>query len=131
MKPAKNSQLGFAAIAAVFIVVVLAAFGAFMLTFSSAGQLASAEDVQGARAYWAAQAGIEWGLASTTATACPASPTVLTLETFTVTVTCGVQTYIETGVDRNIFRISSVAASAGNAGDVGYVERSASASIEK
>lgn len=55
-------QQGFAAIAAIFLVVILAALGAFMLTFSNTQQLASAQDLQGSRAYWAARAGLEWGI---------------------------------------------------------------------
>ena len=57
-------QRGFAAIAAIFLVVVLAALGGFMLTFSNTQQLTSAQDVQGSRAYWAARAGLEWGIGS-------------------------------------------------------------------
>ena len=57
MKMSRFHQQGFAAIAAVFLVVVLAALGAFMVTFSNTQQLTSAQDVQGSRAYWAARGG--------------------------------------------------------------------------
>lgn len=53
---------GFALVSAIFILVVLAALGAFMLSVSSSQQIGSALDVQGVRAYQAARAGIEWGL---------------------------------------------------------------------
>jgi MSHA biogenesis protein MshP len=53
---------GFAILSAIFILVVLAALGAFILTISSGQQIGSALDVQGVRAYQAARAGIEWGL---------------------------------------------------------------------
>lgn len=59
MNPRRH-QVGFAAIAAIFLVVVLAALGAFMVTFSNTQQLTSAQDLQGTRAYWAARAGLEW-----------------------------------------------------------------------
>jgi len=59
---------GFAIVAAIFILVVLAALGAFILSVSSSQQLGSALDVQGARAYQAARAGIEWGLYQVQAT---------------------------------------------------------------
>ncbi|NOU40087.1 MAG: hypothetical protein HOO85_02330 [Methylotenera sp.] len=128
MQPHKI-QRGFAIIAAIFLLVVLAALGAFMVTFSNTQHLTSAQDVQGSRAYWAARAGLEWGIASTTAT-CPTSPTTLSVNSFNVIVTCALQTYPEGSATINIFRITSVA-STGNIGNVGFIERSVSASIEK
>ncbi|NOS96015.1 MAG: hypothetical protein HOP26_06300 [Methylotenera sp.] len=128
MQPHKI-QRGFAIIAAIFLLVVLAALGAFMVTFSNTQHLTSAQDVQGSRAYWAARAGLEWGIASTT-TACPTSPTTLSVNSFNVIVTCALQTYPEGSATINIFRITSVA-STGNIGNVGFIERSVSASIEK
>ena len=137
MKRTPCSQQGFAAIAAIFLVVVLAALGGFMLTFSNTQQLTSAQDVQGSRAYWAARAGLEWGIASTTA--CPVLPlpatlsTPLTIDGFAVAITCSWQAYIEAAATPNvkIFQFTSVASSAGTVGSVGFVERSLSASLEK
>ncbi|MCM8580609.1 MAG: hypothetical protein NFV56_14210, partial [Candidatus Accumulibacter sp.] len=54
------AQGGFALVSAIFLLVVLAALGAFMLTFSNTQQLTSAQDVQGSRAYWAAKGGVQW-----------------------------------------------------------------------
>jgi len=131
MKIPRSSQEGFAAIAAVFLVVVLAALGAFMVTFSNTQQLTSAQDVQGSRAYWAARAGLEWGIASAqAAAACPASPTTLALAGFSVVVTCTMTTYAENGVSPNLFQFTAVAQSAGGVGSVGFIERSVSASME-
>ena len=69
MKPQSIHQTGFAAIAAIFLVVVLAALGGFMMIFSNTQQLTSAQDFQGSRAYWAARGGLEWAIASVAATA--------------------------------------------------------------
>ena len=123
---------GFAAIAALFLMVVLAALGAFMVTFSNTQQLTSAQDIQGTRAYWAARAGLEWGInRANTLNACPAASSNLgTIEGFTVVVDCIVAPYSEGGVNFNIFRISAQA-SAGTLGGVGYVERSLTASLER
>ncbi len=98
---------GFAIVSAIFILVVLAALGAFIVNISSNQQIGSALDVQGVRAYQAARAGIEWGLferlqdawvADPTVPTEPCSPTVTssfafpaaatTFSGFTVTVTC-------------------------------------------
>ncbi len=133
---------GFAAIAAIFLVVVLAALGAFMLTFSNTQQLTSAQDVQGTRAYWAARAGLEWGVAGifaqpeATADCVAASQTLpggtATFDGgFTVVVTCTRQVFVEAGENRQIFQITAVATSAAGAGGVGFVERSISASMER
>lgn len=132
------AQQGFAAIAAIFLVVVLAALGGFMLTFSNAQHLTSAQDIQGSRAYWAARAGLEWGIASVAGVApavCPASPTVLAIDGFNVTISCGPETYQDQGGAVpgvvTIFQLTSVAASAGGVGTVGFIERSVSASLER
>lgn len=53
---------GFAIVSAIFILVVLAALGTFIVNVSTSQQIGSALDVQGVRAYQAARAGIEWGL---------------------------------------------------------------------
>jgi len=51
---------GFAFIAALFLLVVLGAFVAFVVSISMNAQTSGALAVQGARAYEAARAGIEW-----------------------------------------------------------------------
>lgn len=131
-------QRGFAAIAAIFLVVVLAALGGFMLTFSNTQQRTSAQDISGSRAYWAARAGLEWGIFRVTALAvpaCPVSPTVLVIETFNVTVTCTPQPYQDEGgvaaPNTTIFQLRAVAASADAVGTAGHIERSVSASLER
>lgn len=123
-------QQGFAAVAAVFLVVGLAALGAFMLSFSNAQQLTSAQDVQGSRAYWAARAGLGWGLASLTASsaACPVPPAPFVVEGYTLVVTCTRSTYSDAGINNVvIYRLVS-RASLGTG--VAAVERSVSASVE-
>lgn len=133
---------GFAAIAAIFLLLVLAALGAYMVSFSNSQQLNSAQDLQGSRAYWAARAGLEWAIASMPAgtTACfPTNPTALTIEGFSVSISCTPPAAPYT--DRvaggaaigsvYIFQITATATSAGAVGSAGYVERSLSASLER
>jgi MSHA biogenesis protein MshP len=129
MTRSASHQRGFAAVAAVFLVVILAGLGAFMLTFSNTQQLTSAQDVQGSRAYWAARAGLGWGLASVTAApaTCPVSPKTLAVDGFTVTVDCNRNTYTEAGATVVIYRLVSRANF--GAGSTA-VERSVSASVE-
>jgi MSHA biogenesis protein MshP len=129
---AKTPQQGFAAIAAVFLVVGLAALGAFMVSLSSTQQLTAAQDLQGTQAYWAARAGLEWGVTSVNASsACPASPTTLTPPGgFSVVVRCSSQAYTEGATAFTIFQILSVTSS-GTTGSIGFIERSVSASLER
>lgn len=129
MKYTLKNQYGFAIVSAIFLLVVLALLGAFMMTFSNTQHLTSAQDIQGSRAYWAARTGLEWGIASTTA-ACPASPTTMSVNGFSVVVTCSLQTYSEASATLNIFKLTSVA-SAGTIGNLSFIERSLSASIER
>lgn len=125
-------QGGFAAIAAIFIIVILAALGAFMVTFSNTQQLTSAQDVQGSRAYWAANAGLDWVVGSVAANAaCPTGAAPSFDGDFIVAVTCLEQSYTEAGLPLNIFSFIAVARSPGAVGSLGYIERSVSASMEK
>ena len=138
MSRVRPLQRGFAAIAAIFILVTIAALGSFMLTFSNTQQLTFAQDVQGSRAYWAASAGLEWGLGSIgpqphDKAVCPAASS--TLNGFdvgmTVIVSCVRRIYNEAGHDKIIFQLTSVASNSNPVGTVGFVERSLSASMEK
>jgi MSHA biogenesis protein MshP len=125
-------QSGFAIVSAIFLLVTLAALGAFMLTFSNTQQLTSAQDIQGSRAYWAAKGGIQWAVSrlQPPAVACPAASTTLALDGFTVIVTCNANAYIEGAVPRTIYWVESIASSGGVVGNTGYVERAVSAFVE-
>jgi MSHA biogenesis protein MshP len=145
MNSIRKTERGFASIAAIFLLVVMAALGGFMLTFSNTQQLTSAQDLKGTQAYWAARAGLEWGMgsvirqASRTA-ACPTTDTILTGfgGGFTVAVTCKMQEYTESypaPIGIKVIKIFSLTSVANNdpatPGNVGFIERSVSASIEK
>ena len=57
----RDNQPGFAIPSAIFLIVVLAALGAFVVTVSGLQHTSSARDVMGSKALQAARAGIEWG----------------------------------------------------------------------
>jgi MSHA biogenesis protein MshP len=124
-------QRGFTMVAAIFLLVILAALGAFMLTFSSTQHLTSAQDIQGSRAYWAARAGLEWAISSVkTNSACPVAPSPFIVEGFSLAVSCASQVYDEDGASKTIYRITSVAKSGGDVSSLGYIERSVSVTVE-
>lgn len=124
---------GFAIISAIFLLVVLAALGAFMLSFSNTQHLTSAQDVQGSRAYWAARGGLEWAISTvqTNSAACPAAGVApATLDGFTITITCTRRIYTEGSNPVVIFSLESQANTNAPIGSAGYVERSVTAAIE-
>jgi MSHA biogenesis protein MshP len=93
MMPLKK-QRGVGLVTAIFLIVVIAGLAAAMVTVFSGQQASSQLDVQGARAYQAARAGIEWGLfRAKINNACAAStsfamPDAGNRSSFTVTVSC-------------------------------------------
>lgn len=55
-------QQGFSVVAAIFILVLLAALAGFVVSVTNAQHVTAVQDLQGARALQAANAGIEWGI---------------------------------------------------------------------
>lgn len=135
---------GFSLISAIFLLVVIAALGAFAVTLSTTQQQSSALDVTGARAYQAARAGIEWGVfqvlqnnAGAYAADCPGAGTTQTLAPlpntlagFTVSVGCISTASTEAGMPVTMYQLTSTASTTGVApGAPGYVERQIIVSI--
>jgi MSHA biogenesis protein MshP len=125
---------GFTIVAAIFLLVVLAALGAFVLTVSSSQHMASAQDLQGARAYQAARSGIEWGAYQVLRnSSCAASTPIApggTLSGISVTVLCTSAgwTYTEAGDSVTLYQLT-VTASQGTVGSATYVERQLQATV--
>jgi len=129
MKRHLRRARGFALALAVFLIVILAAIGAYLLSTSNTQIAASTLDEQGARAYQAARAGLEWGAyqvlqapGGAFATACAgaslSSPTTTTFSlpqispsaavAFRATVTCGSPgSEPEGGVTVRTYRLTS------------------------
>ena len=121
---------GFAIVSAIFLLVALAALGAFMLMFSNTQHLTSAQDIQGSRAYWAAKGGVQWAAGVIISNnACPAGNPAFT-DGFAVTVTCTANAYVEGVSTRTIYWVTSTASAGGAVGRVTYVERQVQAFIE-
>ena len=129
---------GFAIVSAIFLLVVLTALGAFMVTFSTAQHATSTQDVLGTRAAQAARAGIEWGsyqvltpVAAPAPAVCTINPLTLAgnLAGFTVIVACTTSgPFVENGNSITIYNITSTA-SMGTAGSSTYVERQFQATV--
>jgi MSHA biogenesis protein MshP len=139
-------QQGFSLVSAIFLLVVLAALGAAMVSFSTAQNQSLSIDVLGSRAYQAANAGVEWAaftLESAPAASFPAAtvfvPGTATalggkLAPFAVTVSYTATPFVdETVAGSGVQPLTShyVVASAvfGVAGTPDYVERVVTAKI--
>ena len=133
-----RTESGFVLPTAIFLLVILAALGTYMVSLSRSSQLSNALDIQGARAYRSARAGIEWAawqLLQNPTPSCMAAPPPLalsgTLVTFSVNVSCIQSGTYTDGVDTiEVYQITSTATS-GLPGEVDYVERQIQASFSK
>lgn len=129
------AQRGFSLISAIFLLVVIAALGAFAVTLSTTQHQTSAMDVMQARAYQAARAGIEWAAFGITNTAVGAvwagcapagvapGPMGGTLTPFAVVVTCVSEAYTEGTTVGTIYTLTSTATAGGAPGSPDFVRR--------
>ena len=141
----QNRQGGFSLVTAIFILVILAGLGASMVTFSTAQHSTVAMDIQSARAYQAARAGIEWGAYATlvpvpgvpgfSCASLPAAASSYTmtftgtqLAGFTTVVTCNSTTHTE-GVNTVVLSVLNSTAYYGVANTPDYVMRQLSARV--
>ena len=138
----QNRQGGFSLVTAIFILVILAGLGASMVTFSTAQHSTVAMDIQSARAYQAARAGIEWGAYATLVPvpgvpgfSCPAAAASYTmtfvgtaLAGFTTVVTCNSTTHTE-GANTVVVSILNSTAVYGVVNTPDYVTRQLSARV--
>ena len=125
MKHARPAR-GFAMVAAIALLVLLAMLGAFMLSLSNTQQVSITRDLQGSRAYYAARAGIEWGSYQAVQSgicATGALPNAITATGFAVQVACVASgPYDEAGVSVKVYQITATA-STGTLGAHDYAER--------
>lgn len=128
-RAATTRQTGFAIVSAIFLLVALAALGAFMVSFSNTQHLTSAQDVQGSRAYWAAKGGIQWAAGWIAANGnCPGQPAFA--DGFNVVIACQPNIYTEGATTHTIYWLQSTASGGGAVGSTTYVERQVQAFIE-
>ncbi len=135
MSHAGRRQRGAALVTAIFLVVVLAALGAYMITLSGVEQVTVSRIATTARVYFGAKAGLEWAIHQAVAPgadnedetlgACsPAAGFSLTGAGFqgvSVAVTCSSVIY-NGNDDYRVFTLTSTA-TYGSSGTIDHVER--------
>lgn len=118
-------------VSAIFILLVLAALGAAILTFSTTQHAGATQDLEGSRALLAARAGIEWGLFKVVNGTCP-NQNLTDLggaSGFTIAVACEAYAYTEDAGAHNAYKLTATACSNTSAScpssgpDTFYVER--------
>ncbi|MCG8324078.1 MAG: hypothetical protein MI673_01055 [Thiotrichales bacterium] len=132
------SQRGVSLVTAIFLVVVVASIGAYMVTIGQTQQRTTALSVLGEHGMNAAASGLEWAIhravqaaaaglncAPGTVNFTPAAPA---LDNFNVTVTCSVQNFEEGTTNYNVYSLSATAAM--NAfGNPDFISRTLRASV--
>ncbi len=107
-----SKQKGITLVGAIFVLVIVSLLGIYLVKITGAQRQTVLMNLQSARAYQAANTGIEWGLARIlTSNSCVKSTTLDSkINGFTVSVSCVVlQTggYNEAGETINVYRITS------------------------
>lgn len=140
MCPEPTRSAGFALMAALFIIVTLAAIGAYLLTVSTGQVAAASQDEQAARAYQAARAGIDWAayqvLVASNCTASQTIPLQQGMVGFWVKVDCAlVSTEAEAGTTTNAYLVVATGCNRNACGpantDATYVERQLQLTLSK
>lgn len=124
-----RSQRGVALIAALFLLVALAALGIYMVTLSGVQQETPTRAMDASRAWYAARSGIEYAAyqaANPAGSGC--DDDTITLDGFSVTITCSESTHTERGDEFQVFQLSATA-SRGTYGDRNYVARRAEGTV--
>jgi len=121
-----KKQSGFSLVAAIFILVVLTLLGGYMVRLSGTQRTTTLYAIQGARAYQAARAGVEWAISKIkTDGNCSAvngaSLSFAGLNGFNVTLTCSSQSFTET-TSLDVYTVSSTG-KYGSYSDADYVFR--------
>lgn len=138
IRPKTAGQTGFSVLTALFLLLVMSALGVFMLHVSNAQQIAGVLDLNRARAYWAAKAGIEYGLYQLlqdgAACASPMANLAFadgSLDAFAASVACSAEgPFTDGGVGVTVYKLVSTACNhpvaggcPGNAAALDYAER--------
>lgn len=131
------AQRGVSLLSAIFMLLLFGALAAYMASFTGAAHVTSAQDVQGSRAYFAAEAGLEWGLYRVmkdgASCAGVAGDLPAPLGDFTVTVSCTETGSFDEGeASFKIYRLTSRARITGvSVGTPAFVEREVVATLTR
>lgn len=118
-------QKGITLVGAIFILIIVSLLGQYLINITGVQRQTSIMTLQSARAYQAANAGIEWGIYRVVIDASCVASTELTpnIGNFTTTVLCNtVGSYNEDGTVVTIYQITAESEH-GSYGQIDYVSR--------
>jgi MSHA biogenesis protein MshP len=107
-------QQGFSLVMAIFILVVVSMLGGYMVRLAGVQLSTFNHTLQGARAYQAAHAGIEWGLGrinnggSCADVSAQTAMSFTGLQGFSVRMSCSSQTYTEADQNLTVYRLNAL-----------------------
>ncbi|WP_374288573.1 hypothetical protein [Pseudomonas fluvialis] len=135
MRP-ESSQRGFALVAAMFLIIVVALLVAAMSRLASDQHGGNSLAIQQARAYQAARAGLEWGISHVlNAGSCSSSEVSMAgggLSEFTVSLTCSSTSYTDDdGSGLTIYRLTAQAQNGAPGSRPDYAFRRLTAVVER
>lgn len=129
-----GKQRGFGLVAAMFLIIVIAAVIAVMWRLAVTQSATNTFSLQQARAFQAARAGLEYGIARSLASPSQACSS-FNLEGFQVVVTCGGSTVLQASVPEEgrdlVFHRVEATATFGSPGDPDYAYRRLTAVVEQ
>lgn len=123
-------QSGFSLISAIFVIVILTLVLAFMVRVSSVQSSTVGLGTSGTQAFFAARAGLQWGVYQAANVSPPVCPTASgwSLDGYTVSVNCDSETTHVDGGERKVMRIIA-SAERGVRGQPDYVARRVEATV--
>ncbi len=127
---AVSGQRGFSLVSTLFMLVVLAALGGYMVRLNVSQQTTTTLSLQSVRAWYAASSGLEWVVYQIkTNNSCPGVPSSFTADGFTITLSgCIAYPVIEGAKSYTLYDVQ-VSASRGSFGSVDYVARHLRATV--
>jgi MSHA biogenesis protein MshP len=137
--PRAPQQAGFALVAAMFVMIIIALVIAAMMRMAGNQHGTNSLAIQQARAYQAARAGLDWAITQAAplvgAGSCVGSAPVnlagSNLSEFTVTVTCTANAYNENGTALNIYRLTATAQNGAPGSRPDYAFRALNAAVQR
>ncbi len=130
-----RKQRGINLISVIFLLVVIASIGAFMVTIGNVQQQTSIFSVLSSRALYAAQSGMQWAVRTVLLPPnnCSAFPATFSLtggaaSNFSVTASCSLDTVTENPNTYNVYKLE-VLATLGSIGDPDYISRTIRAKV--
>lgn len=127
---------GFSLVTTLFLLVVVAGLGGYLVNLATTQHLTSALAAQQARAYYAALGGLEWVVYQIqqdagAPPACPTSPTTFIADGFSITSRCQRSLHVVGSNPQYAMFDVSAEATSGTFGDWDFVRRTISATISE